>query len=291
MIKLILILFFMNDGLNGFVSENFRDSFSQSDFTILNTSGLKEFPSNNRELLVSHIRNLLLWVDVSYGVHIISGTNNVEQWDNKVGKRYNIFQTNSIRQPEYIENDYRGSPSLYFDGTFNAMLTRSNNVFDFGAVDKISICAVFKTITNGTSIISKRNSSGNGWTLSISSTGGVSFLLRNSSSNLLLSRTSSVLSDDTFRFVAMTYNGSKDASQVKFYINKKDSLFLDRTIVGNNTLTLSPVVLANTTIGAENSGTQNNFLGNINKLLVAKTELTKEEVESIFFNFKKNYLA
>jgi len=103
------------------------------------------------------------------------------------------------------------------------------------------------------------------------------FALQNSSSNRIYAKTSTAISGSVFSMITITYDGSKDVSGVKIYINGVS----DTLTTIDNTLTGSTSNTENLSFGRGESSV-NYFGGIMDEVGIWNKELTASEVTELY---------
>ena len=199
-------------------------------------------------------------------------------WSDLSGNKLNGTLTN---------NTYNtlGGGNISFNGTNSVVGLGDSDLFSFtsgGGVDlPFSICIWTKVVVDGM-LLAKSQYNGSWireWTLSVNSSGIVSALLFKSDSSAYLLRSSiSSITTNTWNYLSITYDGTKNSSGIKIYINGVLQSTSDGSSGIYNGMTNTSVTLE---FGRQyNTGGANNYLnGNISNVLIYRNkELTATEV-------------
>jgi len=131
-------------------------------------------------------------------------------------------------------------------------------------------------VSSAGGIISKAKATApyNGWTIYISGTKLKAQLINTDPGNLIFITGSTILTDNTWYHIVVTYNGSSTAAGLKMYING----VLETPTVNQNSLSASILSSESTNIGLLQTGA-NPFKGKIDELVIYNQTLNQSTID------------
>ncbi len=198
-------------------------------------------------------------------------------------KKRGVFMipSGATKSPTPTPDPFNNTYSLAFDGVDD--FVSGGDILNFERTDAFSISAWVKrnSINDYQAIVSKMTSSGyyRGYLLNFTLSNVVIFILRNSTvaTRFFTVSSTTTITDTNWHNIVVTYDGSSASSGVKIYIDGvSDTVSASGTLTTGTTINSAPF-----NIGARNS---NNMFadGNIDETAIFSSELTSENVTSIF---------
>lgn len=183
--------------------------------------------------------------------------------------------------------------SLVFDGVDDFSNYGNDVFFDFNENDALSIQFWMKSDRNNEfqAIIGRRETSSpnEGWEVGMGPSSDRSQLFAVFNSNVAFSRKSAVSTTfnyvaDTWRNVAITYDGSGNASGWSFY---SDGTSVGQSVSSNSSFSTSVSTTANFCIGGRNSGSMH---GNVAAVKIYNRELSLSEITQNYNALKNRFV-
>ena len=172
----------------------------------------------------------------------------------------------------------KSGQALSFDGVNDYV--GFGDKFDFERTDPFTFTFWMRPAAYGRFVIAKQDNYnvGEGYRMFLQSDGRLNFALCNNQSNRIVAQGSTTLTLSNWYFVAITYDGSSQASGIKMYVNAAPEAM---TVVANS-LTASTVTSEAFRIGCREGCTYSRYQGAFDELLIFGAALGQEEIQALF---------